>query len=67
MRLGMYPMRGPTLNGVGIEQRTATPCAPWQLLRGVQRRWAGESTGGVGGCTEGLVSFDSCVRHFSRQ
>ena len=65
MRHGMYPTWGPALSGVGIGQQVATPYAPWQILRGVQHRRAGESTEG-GGCTEGLVSFISCVRHFSR-
>ena len=61
---GMYATWGPTLSGVGIWQQMATPCAPWQILRGVQHRSAGGSTGGRG-CTKGLVSIDSCVRHLS--
>ena len=55
MRRGMYHTRDPVQSGAVIGQRTATLCVPWLTRQRVQRRWAGESTGG-GGCTDvGLV------------
>ena len=52
---GSHPIRVRQGGGGVIGQRMATLGVPWLIRQRVQRRWAGESTGG-GGCTDvGLV------------